>query len=45
MDTSFVLELLIYPVIFAVRKGWRDVRSVRHEAAPVTAVARIRTER
>ena len=43
--TSFVLELLIYPVIFAVWKGWREVRTARHDAAPVTATARIRTER
>ena len=43
--TSFLLELLIYPVIYAVWKGWREVRSAPHEAAPVTATARIRTER
>jgi Cu(I)/Ag(I) efflux system membrane protein CusA/SilA len=44
--TSFVLELLIYPVIYAVWKGWREVRSTtKHGAAPVTATARIRTER
>jgi Cu(I)/Ag(I) efflux system membrane protein CusA/SilA len=43
--TSFLLELLIYPVIYAVWKGWREVRSVQHEAAPVTATARIRTDR
>jgi Cu(I)/Ag(I) efflux system membrane protein CusA/SilA len=33
--TSFVLELLIYPVIFAVWKGWRLARS--HEGRPPTA--------
>ena len=43
--TSFVLELLIYPVIFAVWKGWREVRSAQHDGATVTATARIRTER
>jgi Cu(I)/Ag(I) efflux system membrane protein CusA/SilA len=44
--TSFVLELMIYPVIYAVWKGWREVRSTtKRGAAPVTATARIRTER
>jgi Cu(I)/Ag(I) efflux system membrane protein CusA/SilA len=35
--TSFVLELLIYPVIFAVWKGWR---LSRHEGGPPTAIVR-----
>jgi Cu(I)/Ag(I) efflux system membrane protein CusA/SilA len=44
--TSFVLELMIYPVIYAVWKGWREVRSTtKHGTVPVTATARIRTER
>jgi Cu(I)/Ag(I) efflux system membrane protein CusA/SilA len=44
--TSFLLELLIYPVIFAVWKGWREVgpTRTRTEGAPATATARIRTE-
>jgi len=45
--TSFLLELLIYPVIFTVWKGWREVRSAPApgDGAPATATARIRTER
>jgi Cu(I)/Ag(I) efflux system membrane protein CusA/SilA len=45
--TSFVLELLIYPVIFAVWKEWGEVRpAMKHaEPVPVTATARIRPER
>jgi hypothetical protein len=40
------LELMIYPVIYAVWKGWREVRSTtKHGTVPVTATARIRTER
>lgn len=35
--TSFVLELLIYPVIFAVWKGWR---LSHHEGKPPTAIVR-----
>ena len=44
--TSFVLELLIYPVIFAVWKEWREVRpAMKHgDPAPVTATARIRSD-
>jgi Cu(I)/Ag(I) efflux system membrane protein CusA/SilA len=36
--TSFVLELLIYPVIFTVWKGWR---LSHHEGKPPTAIAHI----
>jgi Cu(I)/Ag(I) efflux system membrane protein CusA/SilA len=44
--TSFLLELLIYPVIFTVWKGWREVKpTTKGEAAAVTATARIRTSR
>jgi Cu(I)/Ag(I) efflux system membrane protein CusA/SilA len=44
--TSFVLELLIYPVVFTVWKGWREVRPTKPgEAAAATATARIRTSR
>ncbi len=41
--TSFVLELLIYPVIFTVWKGWREVKPpTKGEATAATATARIR---
>jgi hypothetical protein len=36
-STSFVLELLIYPVIFAVWKGWH---LSHHEGKPPTAIVR-----
>jgi Cu(I)/Ag(I) efflux system membrane protein CusA/SilA len=44
--TSFILELLIYPVIFTVWKA-REVRraAMPGESAQVTATARIRTSR
>jgi hypothetical protein len=32
--TSFVLELLIYPVIFAVWKEWREVSPATRNAGP-----------
>ncbi|HEU4733369.1 MAG TPA: CusA/CzcA family heavy metal efflux RND transporter [Kofleriaceae bacterium] len=42
--TSFLLELLIYPVIFTVWKGWREVKPTANGgAAAVTATARIRS--
>jgi len=34
--TSFVLELLIYPVIFAVWKEWREVRPAMRHTVPVS---------
>ncbi|HEX8112635.1 MAG TPA: CusA/CzcA family heavy metal efflux RND transporter [Kofleriaceae bacterium] len=44
--TSFVLELLIYPVIFTVWKGWREVKAgANGDGAAVTATARIRPSR
>ncbi|HEX7843263.1 MAG TPA: CusA/CzcA family heavy metal efflux RND transporter, partial [Kofleriaceae bacterium] len=44
--TSFLLELLIYPVIFTVWKGWREVKSATNGGeTAVTATARIRTSR
>jgi Cu(I)/Ag(I) efflux system membrane protein CusA/SilA len=44
--TSFLLELLIYPVIFTVWKGWREVKPpTKGDAVAVTATARIRTSR
>jgi len=44
--TSFLLELLIYPVIFTVWKGWREVKPAPNGGeTAVTATARIRTSR
>jgi len=33
--TSFLLELLIYPVIFTVWKAWTDLRQARNHGPPV----------
>lgn len=39
--TSFVLKLLIYPVIFVVWKGWRLANS--HDGKPPLATVHSRT--